>query len=136
MTSGIGDAFLGKVPPHSEEAELAVIGGILLHNRSIDLVTEHIGPTDFYTEAHETIFQTIQDLDSRSRPIDLISLGEALKDRGELDRIGGLSYLSSILERVPTSANIETYARIIHEKSAVRACIAAALDILQKVFSA
>jgi replicative DNA helicase len=130
--AGIGDAFLGKVPPHSNDAELSVIGGILLHNSALDIVADIVRPGDFYTEAHSRIYQAILDLSAASKPVDLISLGEALKDRGELDAVGGLPYLSSILDSVPTSANIEAHARLVQEKSAVRACLGAALDILQR----
>jgi len=132
MSSSIGDAFLGKVPPHSNDAELAVIGGVILHNDALDLVAEHIGPDDFYAESHGIIFQAMLDLDAIGRPIDLISLSERLKDRGELESVGGLSYISSILDHVPTAANVEAYSQIVREKGAVRACLGAALDILQK----
>lgn len=130
--AGIGDAFLGKVPPHSTDAELSVIGGVLLHNSTLDVVSDIVRPQDFYSEAHELIFQAILDLHLANRPVDLIHLGEILKDRGELEAVGGLSYLASILDNVPTAANIEAHSRIVAEKAAVRACLGAALDILQK----
>jgi len=130
MTS-IGDAFLGKVPPHSNDAELSVIGGVLLHNKTIDVVSDIVQATDFYSESHELIFQAILDLHAAGQPMDLITLGESLKEKGELESVGGLAYLSSILDNVPTAANIESHARIVAEKSAVRSCLKAALDILQ-----
>jgi replicative DNA helicase len=130
--AGIGDAFLGKVPPHSTEAELSVIGGVLLHNSTLDVVSDMVRPQDFYSEAHELIFQSILDLNLAGKPVDLITLGESLKERGELESVGGLSYLASILDSVPTAANIESHARVVAEKAAVRSCLGAALDILEK----
>ena len=130
--ASIGDAFLGKVPPHSSDAELSVIGGVLLHNSTLDVVSDIVRPQDFYSEAHELIFQAILDLNLGGKPVDLITLGESLKERGELESVGGLPYLASILDTVPTAANIESHARVVAEKSSVRSCIGAALDILQK----
>lgn len=126
------DAFLGKVPPHSTEAELSVIGGILLHGEKLDDVADMLKPTDFYTEAHETIFQAMLDLGADRRPVDLIQLSDILETRGELERVGGREYLASILDRVPTGADIQAHARIVADRASVRACIGAALDILQR----
>ncbi len=130
--ASIGDAFLGKVPPHSTDAELSVIGGVLLHNSTLDVVSDIVRPPDFYSEAHKLIFQAILDLNLAGKPVDLITLGESLKERGELESVGGLAYLASILDNVPTAANIESHARVVAEKSSVRSCLGAALDILQK----
>jgi replicative DNA helicase len=130
--ASIGDAFLGKVPPHSNDAELSVIGGVLLHNSTLDVVSDIVRPPDFYSESHELIFQAILDLNLAGKPVDLITLGESLKERGELESVGGLAYLSTILDNVPTAANIESHARVVAEKASVRACLGAALDILQK----
>ncbi len=123
---------MGKVPPHSTEAELSVLGGILLRSSSLDVVADIVRPQDFYSDANGMIYQAIIDLNVVNRPIDLINLGEILKDRGELETVGGLAYLSSILDAVPTSANIESHAQLVAEKAAVRACLGAALDILEK----
>jgi replicative DNA helicase len=130
--ASIGDAFLGKVPPHSTDAELSVIGGVILHNETLDVISDIVQPHDFYAESHELIFQAIIDLGLAGEPIDIITLGESLKERGELESVGGLAYLASILDNVPTAANIESHARVVAEKAAVRACLGAALDILQK----
>ena len=128
----IPDAFLGKVPPHSAEAELSVIGGVLLHNQCLDDIGDIVRPQDFYEERHETIFQTVLELASKRMPVDLLTLANALAEKGELEPVGGREYLASILDQVPTSANIEAHARLVQEKAAVRSCIHAALEILQK----
>jgi len=130
--ASIGDAFLGKVPPHSNDAELSVIGSCLLHNDVIDDVLAEVKPTDFYAEAHELLFRAIRDMHDDNRPVDLVSLGEYLKDRGELESAGGLAYLASILDNVPTSAHVISHARIIREKALVRSILGASLDALQK----
>ena len=128
----IGDAFLGKVPPHSQEAELSVIGGVLLHNEALDEVLDLITPGDFYTEAHEIVFAALVKLNEHGKPMDLIGLSEALKASGELEIVGGLAYLSGIMDAVPTAAHTRAHAEIIAEKAMVRATLGAALDILQK----
>jgi replicative DNA helicase len=123
--------FLSRIPPHSKEAEVAVLGGILLRNEAVDDVADVLTPEDFYEERHALIYDAMLGLDSRRTPIDQITLSETLRERGELDAVGGLAYLSSIMDRVPTAANIEAYARVIREKSSVRACLGAALTILE-----
>ncbi len=133
--SGMGTAFLGRIPPHSNEAELSVLGGILLQNSALDVVAEILRPTDFYSEAHEIVYEAILQLRESSRPVDLIHLAETLKDRGQLDQVGGVSYLSGLLDHVPTAANIESHARLVSEKAAVRSCISAAIGILERGYS-
>jgi len=130
--ANIGDAFLGKVPPHSNDAELSVIGSCLLHNDVIDDVLAEVKPTDFYSETHEILFTAIRDMHDDNRPVDLISLGEHLKERGDLENVGGLAYLASIQDNVPTAAHVVAHATIIREKSLVRAILGVGLDILQK----
>jgi replicative DNA helicase len=114
------------------DAEMSVLGGILLRSSSLDVVADIVRPGDFYSEANGTIYQAVLDLNTANRPIDLINLGELLKDRGELEAVGGLAYLSSILDAVPTGANIESHAHLVAEKAAVRSCLGAALDILER----
>ncbi|MGH7819852.1 MAG: DnaB-like helicase N-terminal domain-containing protein, partial [Candidatus Binatia bacterium] len=121
-----------KVPPHNLEAEVAVLGGILLDNSAIDRVVEVLSLEDFYREAHRKIFRAALDLNGRSEPVDLLTLTEALKTRGELAEIGGASYLSDLTDRALTAANVPYYARIVREKATLRRLIAAASEIVAR----
>src|SRR6185503_7585651 len=120
------DENLRRVPPQSLEAEESVLGGVLLDNSALDRVIELVQPDDFYRGAHRRLFRTMLDLSEKNEPIDLITLSEALKARGELAEIVGTAYLT---ERVPTAANIGHYARIVRERSILRGLIEAATEI-------
>jgi replicative DNA helicase len=100
------DDNLRKVPPQNLEAESSVLGGILLENDAINLVLEFLRPEDFYRESHRKILRAMIELSDRSEPVDLITLSEHLKNRGELEAVGGSAYLASLADFVPTAANI------------------------------
>ena len=114
------DDNLRKVPPQNLEAESSVLGGILLENDAINVVLELLRPEDFYRESHRRIFRAMIELTDRSEPVDLITLSECLKNRGELEAVGGSAYLASLADFVPTAANISYYARIVREKAILR----------------
>ena len=114
------DDNLRKVPPPNLEAESSVLGGILLDNEAINRVLELLTPEDFYRETHRKIFRAMIELSDRTEPVDLITLSDFLKARGELDAVGGASYLASLADLVPTAANISYYARIVREKAILR----------------
>ncbi|HEY6368209.1 MAG TPA: replicative DNA helicase [Candidatus Binatia bacterium] len=120
---------LRKVPPQNLEAESSVLGGILLENDAVNIVLELLRPEDFYRESHRKVFRAMIELTDRSEPVDLITLSEYLKSRGELDTVGGSAYLASLADFVPTAANIAYYARIVREKSILRSLIRTATDI-------
>jgi replicative DNA helicase len=120
---------LRKVPPQNLEAESSVLGGILLENDAVNIVLELLRPEDFYRESHRKVFRAMIELTDRSEPVDLITLSEYLKSRGELDAVGGSAYLASLADFVPTAANIAYYARIVREKSILRSLIRTATDI-------
>jgi replicative DNA helicase len=86
------DDNLRKVPPQNLEAESSAMGGILLENDAINIVLELLRPEDFYRESHRKIFRAMIELTDRSEPVDLITLSECLKNRGELDAVGGSAY--------------------------------------------
>ena len=130
------DETLRRVPPQSLEAEESVLGGIMLDNAALDRVVELIQPDDFYRGAHRRLFRAMLDLVERSEPVDLITLSETLKARGELADIGGASYLAELTERVPTAANIVHYARIVRERSILRGLIEAATEIATRGYQA
>jgi replicative DNA helicase len=128
------DENLRKVPPQNLEAESSVLGGILLENDAINRVVEVLIPEDFYRESHRKIFRMMIEISDRNEPVDLITLSEVLKGRGELEAVGGSSYLASLADLVPTAANIAYYARIVREKSILRHLITAATDIASRGF--
>ena len=128
------DDNLRKVPPQNLEAEASVLGGILLENEAMDRVLEIVTPDLFYRESHRKVFRAMMDLSERSEPVDLITLSEVLKARGELEAVGGTAYLASLANLVPTSANIAHYARIIHEKGILRHLINVATGIATRGF--
>ncbi|HUE38222.1 MAG TPA: replicative DNA helicase [Candidatus Binatia bacterium] len=125
-----------KVPPHSLEAEAAVLGGILLDNTALDRVAEHLIAEDFYREAHRKIFRAATELSQRSEPIDLLTLTEALKTRGELPEVGGAGYVSELADRAMSTANIQFHARIVREKAILRGLIATASEIVARGYEA
>jgi replicative DNA helicase len=126
--AGIDDN-LRKVPPQNLEAESSVLGGILLENEAVNQVLELLRPEDFYRESHRKVFRAIVELSDRSEPVDLITLSDCLKNRGELEAVGGTAYLASLADFVPTAANISHYARIVREKSILRSLITTATEI-------
>src|SRR3970282_962060 len=97
---------LRKVPPQNLEAEASVLGGILLENEAINRVLELLTTEDFYRESHRKVFRAMIELSDRNEPVDLITLSEFLKGRGDLDAVGGTAYLASLADLVPTAANI------------------------------
>jgi len=128
------DDNLRKVPPQNLEAESSVLGGVLLDNEAINRVLELLTPEDFYRETHRKIFRAMIELSDRTEPVDLITLSDFLKARGELEAVGGTSYLASLADLVPTAANISYYARIVREKAILRHLITAATEIATRGF--
>ncbi len=128
--------LLGRVPPHNIEAEQSVLGAILIDGESIPVVTELLKPDDFYRQDHREIFEAVLDLFERDKPVDIISVKEQLGIRGTLDSVGGIEYLSNVVDMVPTTANVKHYARIIEEKSILRRIIKASSEIINAGFEA
>ncbi|ABB32787.1 replicative DNA helicase [Geobacter metallireducens RCH3] len=123
---------LRKVPPQSIEAEMSILGGILLENEAINRALEIIEADDLYRETHRKIFRAMVDLSTRNEPCDLITLTDVLKRFGELEEVGGAAYLATLVDYVPTAANIAYYCRMVKEKSITRRLITAATDIVTK----
>jgi replicative DNA helicase len=130
------DDNLRRVPPQNLEAESSVLGGILLENDAMNLVLELLRAEDFYRESHRKIFRAMIELSDRTEPVDVITLSECLKNRGELEAVGGSAYLASLNDFVPTAANIAYYARIVREKSILRHLINAATEVATKGYDA
>ncbi|MGB9711110.1 MAG: replicative DNA helicase [Thermodesulfovibrio sp.] len=128
------DATALRLPPQSLEAEQAVLGAIILEGESITKVIEILSPEDFYSERHRKIYQAMLELFDKNEPIDLITLTEHLKDKGELEEAGGVGYLGNLTTVVPTAANIKYHARVVRQKALLRALIRACTEIVTKVY--
>ena len=115
--------------PHSLEAEQAILGGLMLTNERYDSVAELLKAEDFYSDSHRQIFSMIGHLAVADEPFDIVTLSEKLSQHGELERIGGLNYLSEITKNTPSAANITAYSRVVREHATVRQLIAAAQEI-------
>ena len=122
--------FLKKTPPHSLEAEKTVLGGVLVNNASLNVVLSVISPEDFYKESNRMILERVIALSDKGLPIDLLTLAEDMGRMGLLDEAGGASYLSSLMDGVPKSLNVEYYARIIKEKALLRRLIISSTKII------
>jgi replicative DNA helicase len=122
--------------PHNLEAERSVLGAILVHNDAFNLAVQVITAADFYRDGHRRIFERMIDLNERNQAIDFVTLKEELGRAGELDEIGGPSYVASLADGVPRATNVEYYARIVKEKATLRNLIFAANKILGNAYEA
>ncbi|CRL65506.1 Replicative DNA helicase [Proteus penneri] len=123
-----------KLPPHSLEAEQSVLGGLMIDNERWDNVSERVTAEDFYSRPHRTIFSQMQRLLELGKPIDLITLSEALEQNAELDSVGGFAYLAELSKNTPSAANINAYADIVRERAVVRDMIKVANEIADAGF--
>lgn len=123
-----------KVPPQNVEAERSVLGSMLIDEDAIGLAVEILNEIWFYEDAHRKIYAAILDLYNSRKNVDLITLSDKLKSESQLDTVGGVTYLSSIIESVPTSANVEHYARIVREKGILRQLIRNSTQIIQECY--
>jgi len=124
-----------KIPPHSIEAEQAVLGGVLLNNNVWEHVTERVSEDDFYRKDHRVIFQAISSLDDDGQPYDVVTVAEWLDSHQQLDDAGGLTYLAALAERTPGVSNVDAYADIIRRRSVLRQLIQATNKISKNVFN-
>jgi len=119
----------GHTPPANPEAEQSVLGAILLRPQVMDLVADTLTPQDFYREAHRQIYQAMIDLYNRHEPVDLVSVNNLLKERGQLEEVGGPLFLSGLSEHVGIAANADHYARLVHDKAVLRRLLACSQEI-------
>ena len=122
---------IDRIPPSNLEAEMALLGSILVDKEMMTTVAEIVQPSDFYASLHESIYLALFALYERGEPLDKVALAEELRNRGMLDKIGGLAYLNSLMDTVPTAASAEYYARIVREKSTLRGLIHAGTQVTQ-----
>lgn len=124
-----------RVPPQNLAAEQSAIGSMLLDKNAVIRAIEILHPDSFYRDAHRFIYEAILELFDRGEPVDLVTLTEALRRSGKLDAVGGAVYITDLLNSVPTSANIEYYAKIVEEKATLRRLITTGTDIVAKAFN-
>lgn len=125
-----------RIPPQALEAEMAVLGSILIDNESIGKVIEILNAEDFYRSSHQKIYSSALMLYEKNEPVDLITLSNELTRQKSLDEIGGNYYLTELVESVASSANVEYYARLVHEKSLLRKLIVEASAIARECYDA
>lgn len=123
---------LGKVPPHSLEAEQTVLGSLMIDAKAIEKTLNSLSTDDFYYEVNGEIYDSIRSIYYLNIPIDLITVSDELKKRGKLDNIGGLEYLAGLTENIVTTKNINAYINIIKEKSLLRKLINVSNEIIEK----
>lgn len=128
------EKFLGKAPPLSLEAERSVLGSILLDDQALNVISDFLLPTDFYSSPHKVIFESILDIAKKFNRIDLVTLQDELSKRGHLEAIGGVAYLLSLQEEMPTIGMIESHARIVKEKAILRELIGCAASIISTCY--
>ncbi|MEI7941856.1 MAG: replicative DNA helicase [Candidatus Riflemargulisbacteria bacterium] len=124
-----------KIPPQNLDAEQSVLGAILIDSEAIQRVLEVVMPDYFYKNAHQIIYQTMLDLITKAEPVDLVTLSEKLRINNDLERVGGMTYLTDLVDVVSTSANIEYYAKIVEEKAVLRNLITTGSNIVEQAFS-
>ncbi|MDJ0466170.1 replicative DNA helicase [Streptomyces sp. H27-C3] len=131
-----GSPGFERVPPQDLDAEQSVLGGMLLSKDAIADVVEVIKGNDFYRPAHETVYTAILDLYAKGEPADPITVAAELTRRGEIAKVGGASYLHTLVQTVPTAANAEYYAEIVHERAVLRRLVEAGTKITQMGYAA
>jgi replicative DNA helicase len=130
----MSDPITDRLPPHNQEAERGVLGGILRDPDELPAVQQIIRADNFYFDAHQRIFQAVCDLADEHQPIDLVMLHDRLQKKKELEDVGGVAYLTDIWESVPTGANAEYHARIVRDSAMVRNLIHAGTEILRDAY--
>ena len=128
------EPIVGTVPPQAVELEEAVLGALMLERDSIIAVQEYVTPDAFYTEEHRLIYKAIESLSAELKPIDIYTVTECLKVRGELKKVGGAAYLAQLTQKVGSAANVEFHAKIIAQKYVQRELIRSATEIQRRSY--
>ncbi len=123
-----------RVPPHSEEAEQSVLGGLMLDNGAWDRVADRITADDFYRHDHRVLYRAIGQLAERNAPFDVVTVSEQLERTAELEAAGGMAYLGQLASDTPSAANIVAYADIVRERSILRSLITVGTEIADSAF--
>ncbi|MBI5221924.1 MAG: replicative DNA helicase [Candidatus Magasanikbacteria bacterium] len=118
-----------KIPPQNNEAEMSLLGSILIDKDAMIKIADIVDADDFYKNSHTAIFETMSELYNRNEPVDVLTLGNRLEEKGLLEKIGGRSYLVALSNTVPTASHIQQYAKIVRRKSTLRKLLSAAGEI-------
>jgi len=124
----------GKVPPHNIDAEMSLLGAVLIDEEVLADITEHVSPKDFYDKRHAIIYGGMMRLYERHKPVDLLTLTDELKKKDELETVGGSAYLTELTNYVPTAAHAEAYAELVAQKAVRRRLIKASGEISELGF--
>jgi len=124
-----------KLPPHSVEAEQSVLGGILLDTSAWDKIADLLSEHDFYRHEHRLIWRHIGRLTEHAKPIDVITVAESLESNAELEKAGGLVYLGTLAQNVPSAANIRRYAEIVRERAIMRKLVEVGSEIATSAYN-
>ncbi len=127
---------LTRVPPQSLEAEMCVLGAMILDANAVDSAVQILKPEYFYRPSHRTLYEVLMEMASGKAPIDLVSLRETLTRRKALDEVGGVEYLVSLVEGVPNAANIEYYSQVVRDKALLRNLITVATELCREAYDA
>jgi replicative DNA helicase len=119
----------GRLPPQDIEAEQSVLGAIMIDKNAIVKVADFLSPEDFYRPNHQQIYEVMLELFSKNQPIDVLTVSSRLKEKEQLEKIGGISYLSELVNLVPTASHIEHYSKIVNKKRILRDLITASYNI-------
>ena len=127
-------SLAGKLPPQAIELEEAVLGSLLIDRNALSKVIDILTPETFYVDAHQAVFSVVKDLFAESQPIDILTVAQALRKAGQLERIGGEAKLINLSTRVSSSAHIEYHARIVVQKHIQRELIRIASELTEKAY--
>src|SRR4030042_5236451 len=120
-----------RIPPQNIEAEMSVLGSLMLDKNAIIKIADLVHPDDFYKDANRLVYETMIELYEDREPIDALSLSNKLEEKKQLEKIGGASYLTELVNAVPTASNVLHYAKVVQKKSLLRKLITAASDIVE-----
>ncbi len=129
-----GGNKLLRIPPHSADAEVSVLGALLLDKNAIVNVAEFLEPSHFYDDRHSLVYEVMVDLYEARSPIDVLTVSDGLKHKKVLDKIGGTAYLADLVNKVPTAAHVEHYAKIVRDAATKRALMEAAAKLVEYSF--
>ena len=123
-----------RQPPHNVDAEVSVLGAMVISKEAVVAAQEILRPEDFYRPAHRIVYEAIQKLQSEGKPVDLVTLVDELNKEGQLKEVGGISFVTMLAQSVPTAANVTYHAKIVREKSELRHLIDAATEIASAAY--
>jgi replicative DNA helicase len=130
----MSDLSADRLPPHSIETEQAVLGAMMLDKEAVIIAGEILKARDFYKDAHQIIFEAIKEQESRGEPVDLITVTEILRQKDALEKCGGVAYVASLANQVPSAAGVRSYAHIVSDKSLLRRLIQVIGDIAARCY--